>query len=40
VKSGRKTVLKLSAKDKRKQFLEGLFQKVSELSPPFHISNA
>ncbi len=40
VKSGRKTVLKLSAKDKRKQFLEGLFQKVSELSPPFHISIA
>src|SRR4030042_3301341 len=40
VKSGRKTVLKLSAKDKRKQFLEGLFQKLDNLSPPFQMSNA
>lgn len=40
VKSGRKTTLILSAKDKRKQFLEGLFAKVSNLSPPFQISNA
>lgn len=40
VKSGRKTVLKLSAKEKRRQFLEGLFQKLNDLSPPFHISNA
>lgn len=39
-KSGRKTTLILSAKDKRKQFLEGLFAKVSNLSPPFQISNA
>jgi len=40
VKSGRKTVLKLSAKQKRKQFLEGLFQKLDNLSPPFQMSNA
>jgi hypothetical protein len=40
VKSGRKTTLLLSAKEKRRQFLEGLFAKVSNLSPPFHISNA
>jgi len=40
VKSGHKTVLKLSAKDKRKQFLEGLFQKLDNLSPPFQMSNA
>jgi len=40
VKSGRKTVLKLSAKQQRKQFLEGLFQKLDNLSPPFQISNA
>jgi hypothetical protein len=40
VKSGRKTVLKLSAKQKRKQFLEGLFQKLGDLSPPFQMSNA
>ena len=40
VKSGRRTVLKLSAKDKRKQFLEGLFLKLDDLSPPFHVSNA
>ena len=39
VKSGRKTVLKLSAKDRRQQFLEGLFQKLDVLSPPFVISN-
>ncbi len=40
VTSGHKTVIKLSAKDKRKQFLEGLFQKLDNLSPPFQISNA
>lgn len=40
VKSGRKMTLKLSAKQKRRQFLEGLFSKVSNLSPPFLISNA
>ena len=40
VKTGRKTTLKLSAKQKRRQFLEGLFSKVSNLSPPFRISNA
>lgn len=39
-KSGRKTVLKLSAKDKRRRFLEGLFFKVNDLSPPFKISIA
>lgn len=38
-KSGRKTVLKLSAKDKRRQFLEGIFRKLDDLSPPFLISN-
>lgn len=40
VKSGRKTTLKLSAKQKRRQFLEELFFKVSNISPPFQISNA
>jgi len=40
VKTGRKTTLKLSAKQKRRQFLEGIFSKVSSLSPPFQISNA
>jgi len=40
VKSSRKTTLLLSAREKRKQFLEGLFDKVSNLSPPFQISNA
>jgi len=40
VKSGRKTTLLLSAKEKRRQFLEGLFAKISNLSPPFQISNA
>jgi hypothetical protein len=40
VKTGRKTTLKLSAKQNRRQFLEGLFTKVSNLSPPFQISNA
>lgn len=40
VKSGRKTTLKLSAKQKRRQFLEDLFQKVANISPPFHISIA
>jgi len=40
VKTGRKTTLKLSAKQNRRQFLEGLFSKVSNLSPPFQISNA
>lgn len=39
-KSGRKTTLNLSAKRKRREFLEGLFTKVAGLSPPFQISNA
>jgi hypothetical protein len=39
-KKGRKTTLRLSAKQKRRQFLEKLFTKVSNLSPPFQISNA
>ena len=39
VKSARKTTLLLSAKEKRKQFLQELFIKVSNLSPPFQISN-
>lgn len=39
-KSGRKTVLKLSAKEKRKEFLEGLFKNLSGVSPPFQFSNA
>ena len=39
VKSGRKSVLNLSAKDRRQQFLEGLFQKLDDLSPSFVISN-
>ena len=39
VKSARKTTLLLSAKEKRKQFLQELFIKVSKLSPPFQISN-
>lgn len=34
-KSAKKTTLKLSAKQKRKQFLEGLFTKVAGLSPHF-----
>jgi hypothetical protein len=38
VKSGRKMTLKLSAKDKRRQFLERLFSNVANLSPPFVIS--
>ena len=38
--SGRQTVLKLSAKQKRRQFLEGLFQKLDGFSPPFQMSNA
>ena len=40
VKTGRKTTLKLSAKQNRRQFLEGLFSKVSNHSPQFLISNA
>jgi hypothetical protein len=40
VNSGRKTALKLSAKQKRRQFLEGLFQKLDGLAPPFQMSNA
>ena len=39
VKSGRKTILKLAAKEKRRQSLEGIFQKISDLSSPFQISN-
>ena len=39
VKSARKTTLLLSAKEKRKQFLQELFIKVSNLSPPFQIPN-
>jgi hypothetical protein len=39
-KSGRKTTLILSAKQKRKQFLEGLFSKLNDLAPPFQISIA
>lgn len=37
---GRKTTLKFSAKQNRRLFLEGLFERVSNLSPPFQISNA
>jgi hypothetical protein len=32
--------LKLSGKKKRKRFLEGLYHKLDDLSPPFQISNA
>ncbi|MEZ5069889.1 MAG: IS1380 family transposase [Bacteroidales bacterium] len=39
-RSGRKTVLKLSAKEKRRRYLEGLFQKLDDLAPPFDFSNA
>ena len=38
-RSGRITTLILSARDKRRMFLERLFSKVSGLSPPFQISN-
>lgn len=39
-RSGRKEKLKLSAREKRRQFLERLFTKLGDLSPPFEISNA
>ena len=39
-RTGRKMTLRLSAKQKRRQFLEGLFLKAENLSPPFLISNA
>jgi len=37
IKMGRKTTLKLSAKQNRRQLLEGLLTKASNLSPPFQI---
>ena len=40
VKSGRKTTLMLSAKQNGDSFLQGLFDKGSNLSPLFQISNA
>jgi len=40
VKTDRKTTLKLSVKQKGRQFLEGIFSKVLSPSPPFQISNA
>lgn len=39
-KSGRKTTLILSAKQKRKEFLQKLFSKLNDCSPPFQFSNA
>lgn len=39
-RSARKTVLQLCVKDKRKEFIEGLFKNLSQFSPPFHFSNA
>ena len=40
VKTGRKTTLMLSAKQNGDSFLQGLFEKGSNLSPLFQISNA
>jgi hypothetical protein len=40
VKTGGKKTFKLSAKQNRQHFLEGLFSKVSNLSPLFKTSNA
>lgn len=34
-RSARKTVLRLCVKDKRKDFIEGLFKNLSQCSPPF-----
>lgn len=39
-RSGRKTKLKLSAKEKRRRFLEDLFQNLADSSPPFQVSIA
>ena len=33
-------ILNLSVQDKRRQFIEGLFQKLSGIGPPFIIPNA
>jgi len=40
VKRSRKKELKLAVKDKRRTFIEDLFQKVRHTEPPFSISNA
>jgi hypothetical protein len=37
-KSARKKILKLSVRDKRKQFIESLFSKLHGLGPPFQFS--
>jgi len=39
-KTSRKKVLKISVSGKRRDWLEGLFSNVSQLSPPFSFSNA
>lgn len=39
-KSARKKVLKLSAKQKRRQFIERLFSNLNAIGPPFQFSNA
>jgi len=40
VKIGRKITSKLSAKQTRRQFLEGLLEKVGNLSPLIQMSNS
>jgi len=40
VKRSRKKELKLAVKDKRRSFIEELFQKVENIKPPFSFSNA
>ena len=39
-KKSRNIILNLSVQDKRRQFIEGLFQKLSGIGPPFIIPNA
>lgn len=40
VKSSREKILKISTAGRKRLWLEGLFSKVSQLSPPFSVSNA